>query len=61
MYRSGTHRSALQRLLVVVSDRSGLLVGLMGKVLKREPYRTLLSDDAALQNIARAAEAMGRT
>jgi acyl-CoA synthetase (AMP-forming)/AMP-acid ligase II len=49
--------------IVVVGDRAGLPVGATGKVLKRvlrERHRTLLSDDAAPQNVARAAEAVGR-
>lgn len=49
--------------MVVVNDRAGLPIGATGKVLKRElreRYRTLLSDHDAPQNVARAAEAMGR-
>jgi len=48
--------------VVVVGDRAGLPVGATGKVLKRElreRHRTLLSDDAVPQNVARAAEAVG--
>jgi hypothetical protein len=48
--------------LVVAGDRTGLPVGATGKVLKRvlrERHRTLLSDDDAPPNVARAAEAVG--
>jgi long-chain acyl-CoA synthetase len=48
--------------LVVVADRAGLPVGATGKVLKRvlrERHRTLLSDDDAPANVARATEAVG--
>jgi acyl-coenzyme A synthetase/AMP-(fatty) acid ligase len=48
--------------LVVVGDRAGLPVGTTGKVLKRvlrERHRTLLSDDDAPPNVARATEMVG--
>jgi long-chain acyl-CoA synthetase len=48
--------------IVVVDDRAGLPVGATGKVLKRvlrERHRTLLSDDDAPRNVARAAEVVG--
>jgi long-chain acyl-CoA synthetase len=48
--------------LVVVGDRAGLPVGATGKVLKRvlrERHRTLLSDDDAPANVARATETVG--
>jgi acyl-CoA synthetase (AMP-forming)/AMP-acid ligase II len=48
--------------LVVAGDRTGLPVGATGKVLKRvlrERHRTLLSDDDAPPNVARATEMVG--